>query len=477
MLSLSPFIDHQLNKPVYYQLYDYMKKEICEGRITGGTKLPSIRKLSQHLNISRNTIEAAYQQLFLEGYIDSVPKSGYIVTSLQTELIQYPIRQDSAELPTRQSHAGNNYRYNLSGGYSDQDCFDLALWRRISNAILNDEPEKMLAYGDRQGEYELRQEIARYVYQERGVICSPDQIIIGAGTQYCLSLICQMLSESHKAVALEDPGVDWVRSIFENHRYQVIPIPVKDNSLSVQQLESSEADIVFVTPSHQYPMGVVMPIASRLKLLNWANCNERIIIEDDYDSELRFAGKPVPSLKSLDKEGRVIYLGTFSKMFIPSLRISYMIMPSWLMAVYSQKLGNYEQTTSWLHQKTLARFMKEGYWDSHVRKVRRFYTEKHDRMIKAIQTYMGEGVNVIRSNAGLRILMELRTTLTEERIVELAEIAGVNLCSYRRYLFKVSPGEHPKVILSFRGIPSEEIEDIIRTLRDAWFGSGEEKSG
>ena len=474
MFSFTPLLDNTINKPIYYQLYEYIKKEIINGNIKGNTKLPSLRKLSDHLHLSKNTIESAYQQLYAEGYIESIPKSGYRVVDINSSLCKLAQSFSSEVVEPEELNDSKKYKYDLAPRYTDKACFNLAAWKRISNSVMNEEFESLLSYGDPQGEYDLREEIAKYIYEHRGVHCHPKQIIVGAGTQYCLSLLCQMLRSTHHSMYMEDPGSNWIRFIFERHEFHIEPIAVHNNGLNISQLEENKSNIVFVTPSHQFPKGVVMSASNRLQLLNWAQNNKGIIIEDDYDSEMRFSGRPIPSLKSLDKNDSVIFLGSFSKIFLPSIRIGYMVLPQWLLKLYLEKYRMYEQTASRLNQKALARFMKEGYWQSHIRKVRRHYQNKYNTITKAINAYMKDKVNLISSSAGLRVILEIKTSLTEGDMVDIAKNAGINISPVSQYYMLPNTYKEDgkiKVMLSYKGIPIEDIEPAVKALNDAWFES------
>lgn len=473
MVSFTPLIDNYINKPIYYQLYEYIRDEIISGKIKSETCLPSLRKLSKHLNLSKNTVEAAYQQLYVEGYIESIPKVGYRVIDIKSDLYK-PLNSDLNETI---SYVGKNmlqnYKYDFTPQNTDKISFDATLWKKIFNTVLNDGSYSFLSYGDPQGDHELREQIARYIYENRGVNCNSDQIVLGAGTQYCLSLLCQMLMPSYDSVGMEDPGSDKFRFIFERYQFKVNPIAVYDQGIDINQLEDSKSQIVFVTPSNQYPKGIVMPISNRVQLLNWAQMNCGLIIEDDYDSEMRFTGMPIPSLKSLDNYDNVIYLGSFSKIFLPGIRISYMVLPKKLLKLYLEKFSMYEQTTSIFNQKALALFMKEGYWQSHIRKIRRHYQNKYNIITKSIQTYMKYNVNLISSSAGLRVILEVNTDLGEDEVVDVAKKSGIDIWPISKYYMgndkRIEDGK-VKVILSYRCIPLEDIEEAIKTLNNIWNG-------
>jgi len=469
VFTFTPLLDRKANKPVYMQLYDYIKEQILNGFIPGGTKLPSLRKLSKDLNLSINTVVGAYQQLCCEGYIESVPKFGYVVVDIKLKLC----KPDAPFEDKKIQNATLKYKYDLSTKSRDVEAFDINVWKKIENSIMNEKFQDLLSYGEHQGELELREEIAKYVYETRGAYCSPEQIIIGAGTQYCLSLLCQMLRPSYDTVAMEEPGSNWIRFIFERHQFETLPVAYEQRGLNVNELESSSAKIVFVTPSHQMLKGTIMPVANRIELLNWAYDHNGIIIEDDYDSEMKYLTNSIPALKSLDKSDHVVYLGSFSKIFIPSIRISYMILPNWLLHLYSENFSLYENTTSKLHQKTLARFIKEGYWQKHVQKMRRYYTKKYKCISQAINTYLLDKASIISINSGLSVLLEINTPASEAELIDRAKEAGIKIVPVSEYFsehIQFRQKSVPQILLAFRGVPIENIEPAIKLLSEAWFG-------
>lgn len=475
IFSFTPLLENAINKPIYYQLYECIKKEIAYGNIKGDEKLPSLRNLSKDLRLSKNTIEAAYDQLYAEGYIRRIPKVGYVVENLDSNLLKVSHISDSVSFENL-THSENEdikkIKYNLAPRYMDKDCYNVKPWKNIINSIINYEFENLLSYGDPQGEYELRCEIAKYVYENRGVHCNPNQIVVGAGTQYCLNLICQMLRENYNSIGMEEPGSNYIRYIFERNQFNIEPIDVKEDGLDVKKLENSECKITFVTPSHQFPKGVIMSVKNRLQLLNWAQNYDGIIIEDDYDSEMRFTHKPIPSLKSLDSFDKVIYLSTFSKIFIPSIRISFMVLPNLLLNLYLDKYKMNEQTTSKLEQIALARFMNKGYLQSHIRKAKRYYEKKYKIITKAIHAFMRDNVNLISSSAGMRVILELKTSRTEEEIVSISKNAGIKITPISQYYINKNnydQSRNVRVLISYKGIPIEDIESAIKTLNDIWF--------
>ncbi|WP_335743557.1 PLP-dependent aminotransferase family protein [Salicibibacter kimchii] len=348
MFEVTVDLNAKSNTPLYLQIFQYFKQEIQSGRIEDGTKLPSKRKLAQHLDVSQLTVESAYDQLKAEGYIQSKPRKGLFVQKVEYDIL--PNQNAPQFHTTESSQISEQIKYDFHHGKIDLNYFPHKTWRKISIDCLSD--KQHLLNGDPQGEFNLRKEISMYLFQSRGVRCSPDQIVIGAGTQYLVGILC-MLMNKKSVVAVEDPGFHRTKHALKNHGIPIEPIPLDEEGIDIKRLKKSSANIAYVTPSHQFPTGVVMPISRRLELLKWAEKTGGYIIEDDYDGEFRYKGKPIPSLQGIDSSGNVIYFGTFSKSLIPSARISYMILPEELMNKYHQTLSMNKQTVPRLYQDIL----------------------------------------------------------------------------------------------------------------------------
>ncbi|UFJ42289.1 PLP-dependent aminotransferase family protein [Brevibacillus humidisoli] len=470
-MELHPYLQRTGEQPLYVQLYRYIKEQMETGMITAGDGLPSIRLLAQQLAISRNTVEAAYQQLIAEGYVTSKPKSGLLVAPLETEWGQLsrPQQKPLLSLNISVKKQIDTWRYDFHYGHIELDRFPLKAWRKRINEVLDYQSQDIFLYGDPQGERDLREQIASYLFQARDVTCCPEQIIMCAGAQQAISLICQLLGADRLGVAVENPGYDGVRAVFARSGCDILPIPLEEDGIDLDKLERSGAKLAYITPSHQLPLGMVLPIQKRLRLLAWAERHESLVIEDDYDSEYRYQGHPIPSLKGLDTRERVIYMGTFSKSFLPAVRISYLVLPSWLIERFYQSFPVYSQPCSPIIQSALARFMKYGDFERHVRKMRTIYQRKHQTLLSAIDTHMGEKVEVIGSRAGLHILLKVQG-MTRQELIRKARAWGVNVDSPERYW--IDPAQCPDglLILGFGGLSEKEIGEGIATLAKAWFG-------
>ena len=310
-------------KCLYEQIYEYIRQEIRDGKLLQGERLPSTRSLAEYLQVSRSTVDVAYEQLLSEGYIEARPYRGYFVCKME-ELFRLEEQGEKgvAAVSAPQKNTVGSYTYDFSPTQIDMSAFPFSVWKRMNKNILSDSNSKLFSQGNAQGDLGLRETIARYLHASRGVNCTPEQIIVGAGNDYLLMLLDKILGKN-LPVAIENPTYKRAYQIFQSFGYPVITVDMDENGLLVSELEKTEAVLAYVMPSHQYPTGTVMPIGRRSELLKWANSREeRYLIEDDYDSEFRYKGKPIPSLQSSDKNGKVIYMGTFSKAIAPAIRVS-----------------------------------------------------------------------------------------------------------------------------------------------------------
>ncbi|MDR6125239.1 GntR family transcriptional regulator/MocR family aminotransferase [Bacillus sp. SLBN-46] len=459
-VELTPFLHRELSEPLYSQLYHWIKKEIEEGRLLPGMKMPSIRQLTTHLKVSRNTVEAAYQQLQSEGYLESVPKSGIWVAEIEKPSL-HPI--DVVHPIMLECKPSSEVLVDFEYGNVDLDKFPLKQWKKCLSDAVDQENNWLFEYSEKQGEFALRREISNYLLQSRGVRSTPEQILITAGTQTSMALICRLLALQKKFVAMEEPGYSGVRSVFEDQGCYIEPVPLEKDGLSVEHIQTSRAKAVYLTPSHQFPFGMVLSISKRMRLLKWAYQTGGYIIEDDYDGEFRYRGQPIPSLKSLDEEEKVIYLGTFSKSFLPSVRLSYIVFPPSLMVQYSRKFADYNQSVSPIIQRAMALFMQSGEFERHIRRMRKLYQRKHQTLLRSIEQYMGTKVKIVGEKSGLHIILKLKDVSTFE-LIENGLQKGVKVYSPLRFWLKPTPEGNSYIMLGFGGLSIEEIEKGVRLL-------------
>jgi len=427
-------LDHNNQEPLYKQLYKQIRADVLAGKMPAHAKLPSVRDLAVELSTSRNTVDGAYQELSAEGYIYSKQRSGFFVSALEQIVAPLSLEHE----PRKQSRSQQSspcFAYDFHPARLDPASFPAAQWRTCFLECLRESSREFSQYGDPQGDWGLRTNIQQYLGRSRGVICEPEQIVICAGLQYSLDLVAQLLKEKHSTVAVENPGYHLPRAVFRNNRFNIVPVSSSSGGIDLDALRTSGSTIAYVTPSHQLPMGHVMPVANRLGLIDWAESGDNLIIEDDYDSELRYHGKPIPSLQGLRPHGNIIYMGTFSKVLSPALRLSYMVLPRSLLASFREQYRDYFSSVSLLEQKTMTKFMELGHWVRHVRRMRIIYQKKHDAMLKAIEHCYGNRATVVGQGAGLHVVMQLQDENPgETEIIRRAAQNGIQSVSVQHYL-------------------------------------------
>lgn len=479
------YLDTESRKPLYQQLYEQLKHKIVAGEYPKGKRLTATREMARALSVARNTVEAAYEQLCVEGYLASRQGSGFVVQDVRDGALP-PYRTVSgtrhagrggqqsapvAETAAPEAAAVPACRYDFQYGNLSPRHFPRSLWRRLTaEALASFDSHHISSYGDKQGELPLRKEIARYLHESRGVDCSPGQIVLCSGHQEALGIVCTLFATGNREVAVEEPGYDLTRIVFENHGYRVDPVPVEDLAISIRGLRQSGARLVYTTPSHQFPLGGVMPIGERIKLLAWAEQADAVVVEDDYDSELRYHTRPVPALQSIDGSGRVIYLGTFSKALSPGLRMGYLVLPERILPRYHAVFRRYKSTVPWLQQQVVTRFMAEGHWEKHLRRWCLENRKKRDALMQAIQDEMAGKVRVMGEKAGLHILLALPEGGEQEELIGRAAALGVKVYPTRQFWHREENAAGNLVLLGFSSLGEEEIREGIALLRKAWFG-------
>lgn len=455
-------LDSKSDIPLYIQLYNFIKKEIQTGNMLAKSKLPSKRKLSKYLEISQNTVESAYEQLITEGYIVSLPRKGYYITELQ-EVIN---TKSKNEYSNEKINRKKPYKYEFYSSRVDLEGFPYSVWRRIYKEVLSEENKELLQIGHSQGDRNLREAINNYLRFSRGVNSNVDNIVIGAGSEYLIQIIINILGRN-KLFAVEEPGYYKIKKILKINDINPIAIPIDNQGVDVESLRRSDSEVIHITPSHQFPTGIIMPINRRIQILNWSNENkERYIIEDDYDSEFRFEGKPIPALQSLDNKGKVIYLGTFSKCFSPSERIAYMVLPDELMKIYKKDFNFLACTVSRSAQQALVRFIEDGYFERHLNKMRNIYRKKREYLVTLIKMHL-KNTEIIGTNSGLHLLLKVNNGMNEKELIKAAEEKGVMVLGLSKsYLKNIE--ESKTVFLGYANLKYNEIEEAIKLLKEAW---------
>ena len=448
---------------LYEQLYRHIKEDILSGRLAAGEKLPSKRTLSSHLELSVITVKNAYEQLIAEGYIYSQEKRGYFVSR-----IDHPLHPGKANtLPQREEEP--TYELDLVTNSISAEYFPFTVWSKTMRQTILEQDTDLLQPPPFNGARSLRCAIADNLQQFLGMTVDPEQIVIGAGTEFLYYLLIQLLGRD-RTYAVEDPGYGKIGRIYESNQVTLRRIALDEAGLSADALRQSGADVVHISPSHHYPTGIVMPIARRQELLRWADEQPgRYILEDDYDSEFRFVGRPIPTMFSTDRHERVIYLNTFSKTIAPSIRISYMILPLHLLEEYRSRLSFYACTVSSFEQHTLAAFMAQGRYEQHINRMRNRYRQKRDAVIDAIRTGpLGGRVEILEQDAGLHFLLRLDTKMTDDALRRAAAEKGVRLALLSDYYDSPAAAPQHVVVVNYSGIELEALRRGLVRLAELW---------
>lgn len=462
------------DQPIYLTLYKHIRNIIRNGDIADGMRLPSVRALQIQLNISKTPIETAYQMLISEGFVVSKPRSGlYVVNPNKTPLAKLkgneldgPIIQTNSQ-KSQQISTGNKRIIDFDPTAVNTEKFPIRIWNKMVKEAIESNEVLLGKYGDPQGEEKLRNLLAEYLFNSRGVHCTPEQIFIGNGMVNSIKIISILLKDIHN-FAIEEPGYDLARNQLMLNGFELTPIHVEASGLSIKELETCSAKAVYVTPSHQFPTGCIMSYTKREHLLKWAFSNEAFIIEDDYDGEFRYIGKPIPSLQGLDDYGRVIYIGTFSKVFTPALRMNYMVLPKMLMDRLKDIPHEISSTPSRIDQWAMSSFIEQGHWYRHIRRVRNLYRQRHQLLIKLIQEKLGHYVEITGQNAGLHIQLTVKTHQSVEILIETAATEGVKVYDFKNMWMSKKTGDFPRLFLGFGGVSEKDMEIGISLLKKAW---------
>jgi GntR family transcriptional regulator / MocR family aminotransferase len=441
------------DKTKYRQIYEQIRQAILEKRLFAHAKLPTKRRLAEQLNISIMTVQIAYEQLLSEGYSYSVERQGYFVSEIADEW-HYTENATTSLKKTAQS----DHFINFKNGQVDAAVFPYKQWNRLYR-------KELYAFNGCnapwQGEYSLRVQIARYLQQARGLDCQPEQVFIFSGFQQQLMNVC--LFFNRRVIGTEEPGFIRAKSVFEQLQLQCHAVSVDEEGCCVP---NETIKLLYTTPAHQYPTGAIMSIARRIQLLQWALKQDAYIIEDDYDSEFRYKGAPIATLSHLDSFKRVLYFGTFSKTLLPSLRMSYLIMPTSLQSDFEEFNTYQKSTVSRIDQQVVAKFMEEGNYTAHIAKMRTLYRAKRSCLIESITKHLGEEFEVMGDAAGLHIIVQLPERLNESIAIELAKSRGVEVDAVST-MYQLHKQNH-QVMLGY-GAPSlDEIQKGVSLLATAW---------
>ena len=439
--------------PLYEALYRCIRGDILSGKLAPGTKLPSKRALAQNLEVSKITVEGAYDQLLAEGYIRSREKVGYFVEEID-RLPPAPVPPIREQLPAR-------VPVDLTGTGTEK--FPFSVWSRLQREVMLDYGEKLLLPLHNQGTLELRRAIAKHLSDFRGMTVDPRNILVGAGTDFLYNLLIQLLGRD-KIYAVEDPGYDKIRRIYAAGGVECVSAAMDGFGVIPEKLGA--ARVLHISPAHHFPTGLVTPVGRRQELLRWARQRDGYIIEDDYDSEFRFDAHPKPTMQSLDHSGRVVYMNTFSKTLAPSIRISYMVLPTEMMEAFREKLGFYSCTVSSFEQYTLARFLDSGHFEKHINRMRKFYRTRRNRVLEILNRGpYADRMTIREEDAGLHFLVTVDTELTDEALVARCAEAGIRVRALSQYYHTAVPesGRHTLVV-NYASVREEQLEAALAQI-------------
>lgn len=446
--------------PLYLNLYRQLRAQIETGERRAGEKLPSKRAVASQLGISVNTVDAAYGQLLSEGFVEARPRSGFYVQPIG-QLQRLPMPPVEQTVPVAR-HDG--VKVDFAPGDISREKFPFTVWNRLLKNALDD--PLSLRRAEPQGDAGLRQAVASYLHAARGVNCQSEQIVIGAGTDSLLSLLSFLLPPNC-AAAVENPVYNKAYRFFERMGHPVLPAEIDRQGVMVEPLENLTDVLLYTTPSHQYPLGLSMPMGRRVALLNWAGRgNSRFILEDDYDSEFRYDAKPVPSLQSIDENGRTIYLGTFSRSVAPSVRVSYLVLPPALLDLYRREYAGFACAVSTLEQIALREFLLQGHFETHLNRMRVCYRAKRARLLDGLAPLDGQ-IRCIGEAAGCHLTLQARNGLNETELCRRALDAGVRVYPISPFFMGACPYDG-KVLLGFGGLSDGQLDEGTSALCRAW---------
>ncbi len=454
--------------PLYEHLYKCIKNDVKGGLLRAGEKLPSKRSFAKNLGVSTITVENAYDQLISEGYVYALPKKGYYVADISgIDSLPQPVRSGAIRLP----EAAPEYAYDLSGNRTDPANFPFSTWTRLMRETISQKDRELMEKSPCGGVYPLREAIAEHLRSFRGMTVDPDQIIVGAGTEYLYGMLIQLLGRD-KVYCVENPGYKKIAQIYRSNGVICRYADLDGQGVTVEGLTAAGAEIAHISPTHHFPTGITMPVNRRYELLAWANRQSgRYIIEDEYDSEFRLNGRPIPSLQSIDLNEKVIYMNTFAKSLSSTIRISYMVLPVQLANKYYQELAFYSCTVSNFEQYALALFIKRGYFEKHINRMRLYYVRQRQKVLECIENSpLRERCSILERDSGLHFLLRLRTELTDEDLSARLARRGLHLAALSAYCHEPVRAEEHAFIFCYSNIDPDELPralELIAACMDA----------
>lgn len=463
---------------LYLYLYKCIKNDIVKGVLPAKTKLPSKRSFAKNLGVSNITVENAYALLQSEGYIFSLPKRGFFVSDIAFPAPSQTASASFAETkPQTEKNSAHTKEMPAPAFFADfvsnhttPESFPFSIWAKLLRETISQKSDELMTPPPCGGIYELRNAICSHLKQFRGMAITPEQVIIGAGTDYLYSLLILLLGRE-KIYAIENPGYTKIEKVYRSHGVDCRFVNMDSSGILVEELNRKDADIVHISPSHHYPTGIVTPVSRRYELLGWAAARpSRYIIEDDYDSEFRFAACPMPTLQSIDTMERVIYINTFTKSLSSTIRISYMVLPPCLLALFYKELSFYSGTVSNFEQYTLAKFIRDGYFEKHINRMRNYYRTIRDELLTQIaKSPLSECSTITEESAGLHFILRLNTCKSDSELVNNGRKNGLNLSCLSQYYHAASPemsnySSLHCLVMNYSGICRQNIKEAVQRL-------------
>lgn len=454
----------EIKGPVYKGLYELIKRDIKNGTLKAHEKMPSKRTFAKNLGISVISVENSYEQLISEGYLYAVTKKGYFVSEISNYIL--PEIRDSQKISIKIPKV-EECEFDFSSNQVDPSSFPFSVWTRIIREVLSTKEKELLTLSPCGGVKELRKAISGHLSSFRGMAVSPDQIIVGAGTEYLYSLLIKLLGKD-RIYCIENPGYKKLSKIYKNNDAQYRYAGMDDYGILIEELRQSGAEIAHVSPAHHFPTGITMPVSRRTELLEWANEKDgRYIIEDDYDSEFRLNGKPIPPVQSLDIKGKVIYMNTFSKSLTSTIRISYMVLPEELANKFYEEMSFYSCTVSTFEQYALSEFIKQGYFEKHINRMRLYYGRKRAKVIQVIKnTFTENECKILENDSGLHFILQLNTELSDIEIKSKLLERKIKISSIDDFNMKEEKTDGHQFILNYSGLNIEKLEDAVCVLKE-----------
>ena len=454
-----------ISQPIYKELYQNIRRDILNGTIKSGEKLPSKRTLAQNLGISTITVENAYDQLISEGYLYSELKKGYFVSDIKNLSKPHPSSIQKARLDIKVNRKPSYY-FDFASNNLETKNFPFSIWAKLSREVLSEMQDQVLQVSPSSGIEVLRNAIAKHLYSFRGMAVDPNQIIIGAGTENLYEILIKLFG-TDKTFCIENPGYTKIRKVYEINKVECVFANLDENGINIQELRNSKAQIAHISPNHHFPTGITMPASRRYEILSWANeKKDRYIIEDDYDSEFRQNGNPIPTLQSIDAFEKVIYMNTFSKSLASTIRISYMVLPEHLANLYYQTLDFYSCPVPTFEQYTLAKFIDEGYFEKHINRMRLYYRRKRLTVLNILHKNLSDNeCSILESDSGLHLILKLKTSVTDNELKKSLLEKGININMLSEYYDSEKENLQHMYILNYSNINLEKFEEAVKVIK------------